>query len=158
MTKVQSAPIIEEMQPVEELNPVILPDFDLAGAKRSFEILPSQKKEFTFYKMVDNTMHYSINIAGVEIHLTAEPSKLPSPYSFFEYWYDEGHMGADTYYKLMFVDKPVRLGLILAAVESKTEEAIAPHYFCSKCGNYRQPMWDENPDLATFCPCEPYVD
>lgn len=139
------------MNTLNTVLPKVAINFDLVGVKSTFKITASQKVEFTFYKVEYNILHYSMNVAGVEVQLKAEPTKVPNSGSHI------GLIGASTYYKLMFVEEEVRLGKILRSVECNLEKNIAPYGFCS-CGNYKTPMFDYMVDSPTYCNCLPYAD
>lgn len=114
-------------------------------------ITENQSVVVTFEKIEYGTLYYSMEIADMQISLTAEAIMKHTEDEMIGFDFED--RAVVTFFKLLMVDEFIQLSKIYYLVECAIEINIAPYGFCS-CGFYRMPVWDEKPDLALCSKCD----
>ncbi|MBG9730800.1 hypothetical protein ABD87_15000 [Lysinibacillus sphaericus] len=98
---------------------------NLADVSKTFALTENTSVVVTFEKIANETLFYTMQISGIKVHLTAEPSKKPTEEELISFKLSDVDIATETYYKLLMVDELVQLSKIYYLVECETGEFIA---------------------------------
>lgn len=138
----------------------------LMNVSKNLMLTESKSVCVTFEKIENETLFYTMQIAGIKVHLTVEPSKKPTVEEIIRFKLSEVDIATKTFYKLLMIDELVQLSEINDLVEfemlyldhysSETWGVLFPDPlgdFPKKCicGGAIWPIYDDNPHFGSFC-------
>lgn len=139
---------------------------NLMNVSENLMLTENESVVVTFEKIENKTLFYTMHIAGIKVHLTAEPSKKPTEEEIIRFKLSEVDIATKTFYKLLMIDEVVQLSEINDLVEF--EKLYLQHYSSESlefqypdplgdfpkeciCGGKIWPLYDDNPHAGSCC-------